>query len=286
MISEYFDIEFYDIKKTYDKNKTLLVITLHRLDSIDWYNDLYQNGYKLLIDNLWGIPPGSNLSNSMTLMTPNWFWYNESLWTIDLGYNNYVPKKTYSKLALMPMRLQRPHRDLAIIELVKYLDMFVWSYVSKGRRLPNDADPALGAYQRYFNPEWYNDTYFSLVIETGTGGANNTDMFVTEKTFKPISFQQPFMVFGYPGTLAHLRTLGFETFENLFDESYDNEKNHYQRLQLIKNNVKNFIQTPYDKLTLDKIQHNHNHFFDRALVEQRIIHEIINPLIEYVNTKA
>jgi hypothetical protein len=278
IVSQYFDLVPYDSATAYSDDTIFCINVLSR-------SPLLKQGRRVVIDNLWERPVPCP-TNCYAMTSNNWFWYNESLWATDLRYNNYVPKKTYSKLALMPMRLQKPHRDLAIIELAKYLDMFIWSYVSKGRLLPNDADPAAGTYQRYFNPEWYNDTYFSLVIETGTGAINNTDVFVTEKTFKPICFQQPFMVFGYPGTLAHLRTLGFETFENLFDENYDNEKNYYKRLQLIKNNVENFIQTPYDNLTLEKIQHNYNHFFDRALVEHRIIHEIINPLIEYVNTKA
>ena len=279
IISRYFDLVPYDSATTYSDDTIFCINVFSRSPILQQYR-------RVVIDNLWERPV-SYPTNCYSMTNNNWFWYNESLWSRALGYNNYVPKKTYSKLALMPMRVQKEHRDLAIIELAKYLDMFVWSYVSKGRLLPNDADPALVPFQRYFNPEWYNDTYFSLVIESGIGVNNiDVDVFITEKTFKPICFQQPFMVFGYPRTLAHLRTLGFETFENLFDESYDNEKNYYRRLKLIKTNVENFIQTPYDKPTLDKIQHNHHHFFDRALVEKRIIREIIDPLLEYVNTKA
>jgi hypothetical protein len=255
-------------------------------DTVFYTNVLNQSvlvtqGRRVVIDNLWErlTPPG----NCHALTSNNWFWYNESLWATHLGYNNYTPAKTYRKLALMPMRIQKSYRDLLVIELAKYLDDFVWSYVDKGRLLPNDADPAIWNSQRYFNPEWYNDTYFSLVAETYV---DNLDVFITEKTFKPICFQQPFMVFGNPGTLSRLHELGFETFENLFDESYDNEKARNQRLQLIKTNVENFVQSPYDKCTLDKIQHNYNHFFNRSLVEQHITHEIINPLLEYVNTKA
>jgi hypothetical protein len=275
IISRYFDLVPYDSATTYSDHTVFYTNVLSQ-------STLLKQGRRVVIDNLWERPV-THPSNCYTLKSSNWFWYNESIWATHLGHNNYVPKKTYGKLALMPMRVQKPHRDLAIVELAKYLDEFIWSYVSKGRLLPNDADPAIWNNQRYFNPEWYNDTYFSLAVETYV---DNVDVFITEKTFKPICFQQPFMVFGNPGTLAQLHTLGFETFENLFDENYDNEKTRNQRLQLIKTNVENFIQAPYDKLTLDKIQHNHNHFFDRALVEQRITHEIINPLLEYVNAKA
>jgi hypothetical protein len=273
--SQYFDLVLYDPAVTYSDNTVFYTGVLAQ-------SKLIKQGRRVVIDNLWERPIACP-RNCYALTNNNWFWYNESLWYQHLGYNNYVPNKTYSKLALLPMRLQKPHRDLVIVELAQYLDQFVWSYVSKGRLLPNDADPEDWNSQRYYNPEWYNDTYFSLAVETYV---DNTNVFITEKTFKPICFQQPFMVFGNPGTLAQLHALGFETFENLFDESYDHNDSYEQRLQLIKTNIENFIQTPYDQLTLEKIQHNHNHFFDRALVEQRIKNEIIDPLLEYVNTQA
>jgi hypothetical protein len=274
IVSRYFDLVPYDKAVAYSDTTVFYTGVLAQ-------SALIKQRQRVVIDNLWE-RPRAHPANCHALINNNWFWYNESLWARHLGHNSYVPKKTHSKLALMPMRLQRPHRDLIISELAQYLDQFVWSYVDKGRLLPNDADPEDWNSQRYFNPEWYNDTYFSLAVETYV---DNVNVFVTEKTFKPICFQHPFMVFGNPGTLAQLHTLGFETFENLFDESYDHEIALDLRLQLIKSNVENFIQAPYTQLTLDKIQHNHAHFFDCALVEQRIMHEIINPLLEYVNAQ-
>ena len=39
-------------------------------------------------------------------------------------------------------------------------------------------------------------------------------MFITEKTLKPIACLQPFIVNGVPGSLAHLKHLGFKTLIN------------------------------------------------------------------------
>jgi hypothetical protein len=44
---------------------------------------------------------------------------------------------------------------------------------------------------------------------------------LTEKTFKPIVMQQPFLLVGSRGALAYLREYGFKTFGDLWDESYD-----------------------------------------------------------------
>jgi hypothetical protein len=288
---EYFDIEFYDSKKTYDKNNTLLVITLHRLDNIDWYHDLYQKGYKLLIDNLWGIPPGSNLSNSMTLMTPNWFWYNESLLYKSLNYNLYVPNKSYNKLALMPMGLIKQSHELLFEAVSDHLDDLIYSYIERlDKYLPDDLPPlfparkgATGQHQRYFNPEWYNNTYFSLVSETLIN--DDSSMHATEKTYKPIAFFHPFIIWGQKGILNHLHNQGFESFTNLFNEDYDNRVSIDNRLKIIIDNIKFFNKVPYDSITLDKLQHNHSLFFNTELIKQRIFDEIVNPILEWVETK-
>jgi hypothetical protein len=44
---------------------------------------------------------------------------------------------------------------------------------------------------------------------------------LTEKTFKPIVMQQPFLLVGSRGALAYLRKYGFKTVGDLWDESYD-----------------------------------------------------------------
>jgi len=244
---------------------------------------LIEQGFRVIVDNLWELPRPTE-PDCYTIQCNNWFWYNESLWLTYLGYDKYVPNKKYSKLALMPMRLQRPHRNTALVELSKYLDDFVWSYVSKGRTLPDDDDVTDWNSQRYFNPEWYDSTHFSLAIETYVG--HNRNIFITEKTFKPIAYHHPFMIYGVTGTLARLRELGFETFDNLFDESYDLDTDPHTQLKTIRNNVENFVRCPYDLLTINKVKHNRDHFFNQTVVKQGIVEEIINPLLEYVNTKA
>ena len=54
-------------------------------------------------------------------------------------------------------------------------------------------------------------------------------MFINEKTFKPIACLQPFIINGMPGSLAHLHELGFKTFSDWWDESYDTETDFNKR---------------------------------------------------------
>lgn len=82
--------------------------------------------------------------------------------------------------------------------------------------------------------DWYFETYINLVTETFFG----TNVFLSEKIFKPISNLQPFIVLGDFGTLKELKRLGFKTFDGFIDESYDNEKDPKIRFEKIETEIK------------------------------------------------
>lgn len=274
---KHFNIEFFDADKTYDKKNTIIINGLFRNSS--WSSHLHD--FKTVIDNLAEIKKDASTDNKLYLTCKNWFWYHESLWYSHLGFDNYVPNKTYEKLALMPMRLEHTHRKLLFNKVQPFLNDFIYSFVARGITLPEDLLDNNDVFQRNFNPKWYDSTYFSLVSETFV---ESNVMFVTEKTFKTFAYSHPSLIFGITGTLKFLQSLGFETYSNLFDESYDNKNNLIDRLNCICDNIKNFVKTPYDKLTLQKIEHNKNLFYNKQIVEQQIIKEIIEPIYEYAET--
>tara|TARA_Y100001937_G_scaffold100084_1_gene136849 strand:- start:77 stop:1426 length:1350 start_codon:yes stop_codon:yes gene_type:complete len=72
---------------------------------------------------------------------------------------------------------------------------------------------------RWMNPEIYHDAYINVVTEAFPD--KEIDCFITEKTFKPMLHLQPFMIQGNRYTLRRLREAGYQTFNTLWDESYD-----------------------------------------------------------------
>lgn len=74
------------------------------------------------------------------------------------------------------------------------------------------------------------NTFVSVITETLFG---NSTIFLSEKIFKPIFSCQPFIVLGNPFILRELRKLGFETFGDFWDESYDEETNFTKRVEKI-----------------------------------------------------
>jgi hypothetical protein len=66
----------------------------------------------------------------------------------------------------------------------------------------------------------YNQTAYSVVAETCF---HDNFAFFTEKTSKPIIARRLFVMFAGQNYLANLRKLGFQTFGDIIDESYDQE---------------------------------------------------------------
>lgn len=107
----------------------------------------------------------------------------------------------------------------------------------------------------------WTDTYFSVVSETSV---EPTHAFITEKTVKPIYFFHPFIIWGNPYTLRYLREIGFKTFPEFFDESYDTVENTETRLLLILDNIKRLCLKDLSELhsmyksVEPKLLHNYN----------------------------
>lgn len=73
-------------------------------------------------------------------------------------------------------------------------------------------------------------SYFNLVLESDI---TRPVFFMTEKTIKPLLIGQPFVIYGSQGFLQHVKNLGFETFNTLWDESYDQESDYKKRASLV-----------------------------------------------------
>lgn len=134
---------------------------------------------------------------------------------------------------------------------------------------------------REINYSWFDDTFFSLTLESYYDHLK--PIFKTEKVFKPLAFYHPFQVIASPGFLQNLRDFGFETFDNLFDESYDSEIDIHKKISIIKKNTFEYDYQPYDQITLEKLEHNHNNFYNKEIVYNGIQKEFIDPILQWCN---
>ena len=90
---------------------------------------------------------------------------------------------------------------------------------------------------------------------------------LTEKTFKPIALGMPFVLTATAGSLAYLRSYGFKTFGDFWDESYDLEPDNFVRAEKVAAVLKKIdLLSDLDKQKLFKscwsvIEHNWNWFY-------------------------
>jgi hypothetical protein len=91
----------------------------------------------------------------------------------------------------------------------------------------------------------YKSSYISLVTETFF---YEDDYIITEKVYKPIIHYHPFIVLGSPYTLKHMRSIGFKTFGDFWDESYDEEENNDKRFEKVFNLLMKFDKMPIEEL--------------------------------------
>tara|TARA_R110001592_G_scaffold246080_1_gene507721 strand:- start:118 stop:1236 length:1119 start_codon:yes stop_codon:yes gene_type:complete len=114
----------------------------------------------------------------------------------------------------------------------------------------------------------YNDCAVNMVSETSVGCE-----FITEKVYKPLMAGQIFVVYGYKGILAKLRAMGFQTYGEHIDESYDDEPNSDKRVAMISDTLHKVKGTDYNKLYKDSQDirtHNQKIFFDEAMLGKEI----------------
>jgi hypothetical protein len=72
--------------------------------------------------------------------------------------------------------------------------------------------------------------------------------YISEKILRPIACKRLFIVVGAPGTLALLHSKGFNTFPNIFDESYDSIFSPVQRWHALEKVIKDFVTKPLEEI--------------------------------------
>jgi len=111
---------------------------------------------------------------------------------------------------------------------------------------------------------FYEDSYFNIVLETFIDVDSSGGQFITEKTFKPILHHQPFIVVAEHNHLKHLHELGYKTFSSIWDESYDSIENTQERFEAVMKLSEDLCSRSLDQLhdmyasVEDILEHNHN----------------------------
>jgi len=128
------------------------------------------------------------------------------------------------------------------VEIENPYHLDIWPKVEKY----NDGEtPALRNVVATSLSPTYINSFVDIINETRF--AQPTANF-SEKVFQAMQYQKPFIVVGPPKTLEYIRSLGFRTFNDFWDEGYDDEPHHGERLAKIFDLVESILDTPIEKL--------------------------------------
>jgi len=126
-------------------------------------------------------------------------------------------------------------------------------------------------YSANFDVEDYESTDIEVVLETLF---DDNRLHLTEKSLRPIAVGQPFILAGTSGSLEYLRSYGFKTFGDIWNESYDLVEDPAERLIQIAELMK-YISTwlPHQREhNMAQAQaiadYNRQHFFSQEFFNQ------------------
>jgi hypothetical protein len=113
-------------------------------------------------------------------------------------------------------------------------------------------------------PEVYNRAVFDVAMETYQ---ERDHEYITEKTFKPMLNMMPVIIWGTPGiNTSALQRLGFNTYEDWFDLTFDTEPDTEKRLRLLLDEIHRVCNildgiddiSSWQRKNMSVIEHNKN----------------------------
>ena len=100
-------------------------------------------------------------------------------------------------------------------------------------------------YINRFPDQFCLDTFFTVVSEAHCGDSDQT-MFLSEKTFKVIAVNHPFIIMGNKDSMKKMREIGYKTFDGFIDEYH--HTNHHQKSIIFHSTENILIRFDTDQL--------------------------------------
>jgi hypothetical protein len=188
------------------------------------------------------------------LLEPKNYQFNTS---IGLDINAIEPTINLFKYSFITMN-KRPkvHRATMMDMLAKYnmIDkgIVIWRELSQSYQYRYWKEQVLlvdqqdGFKNQEILPMEYAISFAQIVTES-----DEMNFIMSEKTGMPLYFNKPFLVLGCKHFHKRLKSFGFQLYDELFNYSFDEVDNVYDRCDLIAKNIKRYIdKTPEQLLQL------------------------------------
>jgi len=257
------------------------------IHSIDWFNQYRTDYHYVIFSNGWWDKEKYKLPFSYNLVWHLFFLfemcnnYNSPerfCYYIEHDYNFDYPKPCVFVSTIGNVRPERT-------ELVEWLSNkltyknFILRYSGQDLGIessaldviqftPGNFDPYTNILEKYYHSvsqslplNLHNQGYFNLIVETDL--SQTDEFFLTEKTIKSLITGQPFVIFSTAKFLQHLRSLGFKTYDSVWNENYDQIDDFHSRTEQIAelcNQLSKFDWNAYKHKLQEIKQHNQRTF--------------------------
>jgi len=125
------------------------------------------------------------------------------------------------------------------------------SYISKPKTTDHSIQRTDSVVQHHMmHMASYSDIHSKslLSISNDSSAISTDEIYVTEKTFLNYALGRPFLINGNKDSLKWLnRYFGFQSFNSLFDESYDDIDNYLERADFVINELDKFCSLSFSK---------------------------------------
>ena len=141
------------------------------------------------------------------------------------------------------------------------------THILKNMQLPRTFEGEHTQLMTSFKLSNFEECAESMVYHVTETVASGYKQHLTEKIFKPICLRMPFVLTGTAGALKYLQGYGFQTFDSIWDESYDDIEDDYARYKKIAHllfqldSLNNKEKEDTFTRCLPIIQHNYQHFY-------------------------
>jgi hypothetical protein len=199
---------------------------------------------------------GVPMRSSFLLLSRSHKWWRATVVT-DLQRQGLLSNAVWSYNTTVDIgdRIEECPFELDRLDIKSDIDLFL----SAGPYACDDLDAAAHNDHSQHVAAHYESTACSIILEThfdadGSGGA-----FLTEKTFKCIKHGHPFVLFAPAGSLASLRTMGYRTFDQAIDTSYDSITDNTERYLAVVRTIHELSLVPPNDLynmCLEDLAHN------------------------------
>jgi len=273
-----------DHRSGYEDNPEFVSQLHHRMDL------LQQNGFKFILANPWESEENVQGNKFSSILQG----YEYKKWFGDTTWFWFFMKEKHKGQDFRCDHSHKPYEYLYLNKQPRPHRLRLWYALKDKQLLDNSLKSFLGLKEPVrLNPEYelpgvdpnnypyygkdqdlyvktYEHTACSLISETNY--YDNTS-FITEKLWKPILCGHFFIVLGNQFYLKKIKEIGFRTFEDYFDESYDQEANTKKRIEkLVKllESLKNFNWQDAYLSSHDLRKHNYDHFWSKTAYQKEV----------------